>query len=374
MAGKPETAAAPAIGVMLHDFALGGSERVAIRLANAWAELGCTVVLLAGNDSGPQRKLVRDLVRVEIADPPLARSARDPAVAGAWFGSRCTALGLEAGFMPGNSYFRAIGAAQAAAPHLKVFAKVSNVLWRADRSLAGNLVFAMKTRHRLRGVPAVVAMSQGLAGDARRALGPRLRIEVVPNPVLDRMPAAAATRRPWHLCAVGRLVPQKNFALLLRALGMLQDLPVTLDIVGDGPLEGELQQLAIRLGIRDRVNFAGRVDDAHSFLAAAEVALITSDFEGYPAVAIEAMAAGTFLIARNCSPSIAEIISTPQVGTCVDSRDPAAFAAAVRRYFADRTCDQTRMRQVAGRHLTSVAARSYLNLFAGTPLQEDDAT
>ncbi len=357
---------------MLHDFALGGSERVAIRLANAWAGLGCTVVLLAGNDSGPQRRLVRDRVRVEIADPPLARSEADPAAAGAWFGSRCTALGLDTAFMPGNSYFRAIGPARAAAPRLKVFAKVSNLLWREDRSLAGNLVFAMKTRRRLRGLPAVVTMSEGLAVDARRVLGSRFRIEVVPNPVLDAMPATAAPRRPWHLCAVGRLVPQKNFSLLLQAFSLLQDLPVTLDIVGDGPLEGELQQLAVRLGIRERVNFTGRVDDVHSCLAAAELALITSDFEGYPAVAIEALAAGTFLVARNCSPAIAEIISTPLLGTCVDSRDPAAFAAAVRGYFRDRACDRTRMRQVAGRHLTSVAALRYLDLFAGRRRQEDD--
>ena len=198
---------------------------------------------------------------------------------------------LETAFVPGNSYFPAVPATLAVAPRLNLYAKVSNVLWRPGRSLPGNLVFAMKTRRRLRGALAVVAMSPGLAQEARRVLGSAPRIEVVPNPVLDVMPAPATTRRLWHLCAAGRLVPQKNFALLLQSFAMLADLPVTLEIVGDGPKEAELRQLANNLGIQDRVRFAGRVHDVHPHLAAAEVALITSDFECYPAVAVEALAA-----------------------------------------------------------------------------------
>lgn len=370
MAASPEPVATPSIGVMLHDFALGGSERVAIRLANAWAALGCKVVLLAGCGEGPQRKLVRDAVAVEVAQPPLTRGRNYHSALGEWFGRRCTMLGLESAFVPGNSYFRAVAATVAAAPDLRVLAKVSNLLWREDRSLPGNLVFAMKTRRRLRGVLAVVAMSPGLARDARRALGSALPIEVVPNPVLEEMPTIAVPRRRWHLCAAGRLVPQKNFGLLLQSFSMLQDLPVTLEVLGDGPLDTELRQLAVRMGIQDRVNFAGRVDDVHPHLAAAEVTMITSDFEGFPAVAIEALAAGSFLIARNCSPSIAEMVSTPLVGTCVDSRDPALLADAVRRYFEKRLCDRARMRDVAAQHLTSVGARRYLELFAGRNQQE----
>ncbi|HWL63771.1 MAG TPA: glycosyltransferase [Steroidobacteraceae bacterium] len=370
MAAGPEHAATPSIGVMLHDFALGGSERVAIRLANAWAVAGCNVVLLAGSGEGPQRKLVRDQVPVEIAAPRVPRAGRDPAQLGAWFGRRCAALGLEAAFVPGNSYFRAVAPALASAPRLQMLAKVSNPLWRADRSMWRNLVFAMKTRRRLRGVLAVVAMSPAMARGARRALGPAFRIEVIPNPVLDAVPAAATARRRWHLCAAGRLVPQKNFSLLLQALSMLKDLPVTLDLLGEGPLEAQLRQQAARLGIQDRVNFAGRVDDVHPHLAAAEIAMITSDFEGYPAVAIEAMAAGTFLISVHCSASIPEIISSPLMGTCVSSRDPAELAAAVRRYFDNRACDRDRMRELAVQHLTSVSARRYLDILADRNPQE----
>lgn len=370
MAAGPEHADAPSIGVMLHDFALGGSERVAIRLANAWAAMGCKVVLLAGSGDGPQRNLVRGNVQVEVADPRVPRAGRDPHALGEWFGHRCAALGLQAAYVPGNSYFRAIAPTLKSAPQLQVVTKVSNPLWRADRSFWRNLVFAMKTRRRLRGISAVVAMSPAMAHDARRALGSAFRIEVVPNPVLDLVPATALARRPWHLCAAGRLVPQKNFGLLLQVVSLLKDLPVTLEILGEGPLDGELRQLAARLGIQDRVSFAGRVEDVHPHLAAAEIAMITSDFEGYPAVAIEAMAAGTFLIARDCSPSMSEIISSPLTGTCVKSRDPAEFAAAVRKYFEDRACDRGRMGQIARQHLTSVSARRYLDLLADSTRRE----
>jgi glycosyltransferase involved in cell wall biosynthesis len=362
----------PAIGILLHDFAVGGSERVAIRLANAWSRLGCRVVVLAGAGQGSQRQLVEPGVGVEIAQPPMPRTQEEPGALGEWFGWRCVALGLDVGFLPGNSYFRAVATAAAAVPRLPLYAKISNVLWRDDRSLAGNLLFAVKTRHRLRGARALVAMSPSLARQARRLLGSAHRVEMLPNPVLGAMPVAAVARRPWHLCAAGRLVPQKDFALLLKSFALLADLPVTLDIVGDGPQEEQLRQLAAALGVAGKVTFSGRVDDVHTHMAAAEILLLTSGFEGYPAVVVEAFAAGTFVIARNCSPAIPEIISSPAIGTCVDSRDPAAFAAAVRRYFDRRECDRHQMRQVAEKHLASTVARRYLQLFAGHQQVESD--
>ena len=59
----------PLIGILLHDWSLGGTERVAIRLANAWSRRGCRVVVYVGDAAGMQREMVDPAVGIEVADP-----------------------------------------------------------------------------------------------------------------------------------------------------------------------------------------------------------------------------------------------------------------------------------------------------------------
>ena len=355
----------PVIGILLHDFALGGSERVAIRLANAWSQMGCTVILCVGNDTGPQRGLVGPGVEIDIADPPIRRSALSRAALGRWLGEHCRARGIDAVFLPGNFYIQACRPiARAAGRQLPIYAKISNVQWRPERLLLTNLIIAGRARYSLTRARAVFAMSPGLALQARRVLGRSQRIEIVPNPVFEVLPPLEEEhRRPWHICAVGRLVQQKNFRLLLDSLALITDLPVMLTIAGEGEQARELVRRAAALGITERVRFVGAVDDVHRLVAEAEVLLLTSDFEGYPAVIIEALAAGTYVIARNCSPAIPEILASADVGRCVESDEPGDFAAALRSYFALRNRDTARMRDVAAGHVTEAAARQYLQAF-----------
>jgi glycosyltransferase involved in cell wall biosynthesis len=355
----------PVIGILLHDFALGGTERVAIRLGNAWRRMGCRVRLYVGQLAGVQRDLIDPAVEIIEADPPIARSPWSRLALGSWFGRRCAGDGVEAIFLPGNFYFVTIGRINAATGgSIPVFTKVSNVLWRPDRSWLRNCFFRSETRRRLRNVRCVVAMSQALRTEASEVLGDDARLAVVPDPVLEALPEPdESQRRRWHLCAVGRLEQQKNFRLLLETFALITDLPVTLTIAGDGTQAKVLAERARCLGISDRVQFVGAVRDVHRVLAQAEVLVLTSDFEGYPAVIIEALAAGTYVVARNCSPAIPEVLVTPRVGRVVDGSDPRDFAAALRQYFARRNRDPLRMREVVARHAAAATARQYLQAF-----------
>lgn len=354
-----------AIGVLLHDFALGGSERIAIRLANAWARLGHRTIVYAGSNAGTQRSLVAEDVAVRTPPMPIERGGRSVRDLALWAGEQCRADGVTSMFLPGNSYYTAVRPfLRATQGHIPLFAKISNILWRPDRSFLRNRAFGVVTRWRLGGVRSMVAMSSGLAADARRSLGRNIPCAVIASGILDALPPPTeSARNEWQIFAAGRLEPQKNFSLLLKAVAQLGDLPITVKIAGDGSLREQLHREAAALGIEDRVTFLGLLSDVKPLMAQSELVVLPSDFEGYPAVAVEALAHGAFVIARDCSPAIHEILRDREVGVVVAEKDPASLASAIRSYLGHRKADREAMRAIAATHLVDSVARRYIDLF-----------
>lgn len=125
------------------------------------------------------------------------------------------------------------------------------------------------------------------------------RIFTVWNGVPDTSHRADPAREPPRIAMVARFAPQKDHALLLTALASLRELPWTLDLVGDGPLLPEVQALAKRLGLAERVRFWGRRLDVDRLLAEVQVFVLTSNWEGLPLVVLEAMRAGLPVVASD---------------------------------------------------------------------------
>jgi glycosyltransferase involved in cell wall biosynthesis len=356
-----------AIGVLLNDFQLGGCERVAIRLANAWHSMGIRVILYVASDQGSLRAQVSRGVEVIPAEPPICSSPWQSLKLGWWAGRRMRADGVTRCLLPGNSQFDgALPVVIATCNQVPVFAKVSNPLWRTDRSWLGNAMFRLLTRIRLAGVSGLAALSPRLLRHDDTAIGFGNRGRVQPDALGARWPQTqAVARRPFHLCAAGRLAPQKNFALLLRSLALLRDLPITLTIVGDGEQMQELRALARQLAISDRVYFAGAVADCTAFMAEAEALVSTSRYEGYPAVLVEALAVGTFVISSRSSCAMEDIIQSPLLGRIVEDARPAAIAMAIREFLASPERLEVRARRdlahaIFSANLDAHSAREYL--------------
>ncbi|WP_226366730.1 glycosyltransferase [Pseudonocardia sp. ICBG162] len=185
----------------------------------------------------------------------------------------------------------------------------------------------------------VVAVSAAVADRLRAAGLHDTRIAVLRNavtpPVLpDRAEARRALDLPDDagvaLCAA-RLVPQKRHDVLLDAWRSVPGRPVLL-LAGDGPLRAGLEDRAADLG--DRVRFLGARDDMPTLLAAADVAVLTSDWEGLPMVVLEAMAAGLPVVATDVD-GVREALGprgdAPAAGLLVPPGDPAAVVAALNR-------------------------------------------
>ena len=201
----------------------------------------------------------------------------------------------------------------------------------------------LRTRLHLRGLQRIIAVSHEVEARYAGDLGlPRRKLVVVPNgmPVPATVPSAdpalrarLAAGRPGYLVLTpARLDEQKGHAELLVAATKLPD--TTFLLAGDGPLRGELEALARRLGMADRCVFLGHRDDVPALLAAADLFVLPSHFEGLPVSVLEAMAAERPVVATAVG-GTDEAVIDEETGLLVPPGDPAALAAAVRRLRAD---------------------------------------
>jgi len=158
------------------------------------------------------------------------------------------------------------------------------------------------------------------------------RLRFLPN-VVDtrRFAARAASHDPVvHLLAVGRLGPEKRFDRLLRVLGRVRErAALRATIVGDGPLRPELEALAATLGLgADCLTFAGAATDMAAHYQAADLLVLTSDWEGTPNVVLEAMASGLPVVATRVG-GMADIVTNGSAGLLLDAADEEGLAAAI---------------------------------------------
>ena len=193
-------------------------------------------------------------------------------------------------------------------------------------------------RWAFRGAVYPVAIARAVDESFREIYGSR-PAAVIPNGI--RTEAFSSTEREeWRrglgvgprellVTCVGRLVPQKNHGLLLRAFAKVgPQAGARLLLVGDGPLRGELEAQADRLGVRGFVEFLGVRADVPRILAASDVFTLASDWEGNPLSVMEAMAAGLPVVATDVG-GVAELVLDGETGLVVPAGDVVRFAEAL---------------------------------------------
>lgn len=177
--------------------------------------------------------------------------------------------------------------------------------------------------------------------DACQSLSPNLRAKtvIIPNPVTLPRVSNRAPGNGSRVIAVGRLEKQKGFDLLLDAfkLTTVSAPAATLTIFGDGPMRDELERQALNLGIADRVRMPGVTKSPVDWIASGDVFVLSSRFEGFPNVLLEAMTAGLATIAFDCPWGPSEILSTPDSGLLVPCGNVEQLGEAIRRVVNDPT-------------------------------------
>lgn len=247
------------------------------------------------------------------------------------------------------SFFSVLSAARAANIGTKVIfnlqTPMSDFLTDADyqwRRGGHKTAFSAVTRIACSATDLIVATSQGVAKDLTSAFGiDPDRIRVIPNPVdLDRVRQSAieaiddSVLPPGDgplIVAAGRLAEAKNYPLMIEALAVLRArTPARLCILGQGELESALRQLIAARGLGDAIRLGGFQSNPWKYIARADLFLLTSRYEGFGNVLIEAMACGVPVVAT-ASAGTRDIVRHGIDGMLAESHTADAIVAAIAR-------------------------------------------
>jgi glycosyltransferase involved in cell wall biosynthesis len=323
------------IALIISALSAGGAERVIATLANSWAARGWRVTLITFEPAGTTpyyevdpRVTLRQLGIASVGSP-LWRAVRQNL-------RRIRALRQTL---------------RVAEPDLAIsfLAKINVLTVLASRGFDFPVVVSERNnpkmqrfrgiwswlRQRLYGMAyCVVTPSRGVLESFSGAIYARGR--VIPNPV-DLAPAARAPRGSGRLVAVGRLVHQKGFDLLLQAFAKIapEHPEWNLTIWGEGEQRPALETLRTDLGLAERVWLPGLTERPGQWIAAADVFVLSSRYESFGNVITEAMAAGLPIAAFDCPWGPGDILRDGEDGLLVPPEDVDALAATVGRLLLD---------------------------------------
>lgn len=378
------TQAAPAatrplrILTFLHSFEPGGVERVALRLHEAWRAQGLDSRLVMGRTTGAMKRDWPGLKPDVLGNQHIPHAGWETLWMIAHLPAAIRQIRPDVLFCAGNSYTivavsMRLLLGKACPP---VVAKMSNDLTRNDLPAPARPFYRRWLRIQGRVIDRLVGMAPPMreeiatlmrAEDARIAVidDPSLAESDIQRLAAARAAAKAAPRGPGRrFLAIGRLAAQKNFGLLIDAFSRMAGPDDKLAIIGEGSARRSLEAQIERLGLDGKVRLPGHVSPLDAELAAADTLVLSSDYEGVPAVVAEALAAGLPVVTTRCSVSMDDMLGHGRFGLLVPVGDAAALAQAMQD-IAKLKFDETAARDQSRRFTVEIASHGYRALMEG---------
>lgn len=359
----------------LHSYEPGGVERIAFRLVRQWRAMGVDAPIFLGRNEGAMATDAGADLDAEVPQQPWCGTAWWETL---WMIAKLPAvirrLKPDVLFCAGNSYTIVAVAMKLLLGRdcPPVVAKISNDLERRNMPAPARVSYYLWLRVQARFLDYLVGMADPTREEITHFMGVGDEaVTIIPDPALSRQLVEAIRAVPPHpvdqnggrkFVTVARLAHQKNLPLMLRAFAKGARAQDSLTIVGIGPMQLRLERLARDLGIDDKVEFAGHIAHPALMLRQFDIFLLSSDYEGVPAVILEALAAGLPIITTRCSPSIAWLLEGAQNCHLVATRDEAALASKIALATPGQSGTES-MHFSAEDFYVETAASSYLKLF-----------
>jgi glycosyltransferase involved in cell wall biosynthesis len=199
----------------------------------------------------------------------------------------------------------------------------------------------------------VICLSEGVNEDTRKRYG-SVRTRTIYNPIdVAGIKRQSGDRTgpipPWNpqgtrdiveILAVGRLTRQKGFDLLIDAASQITNLPWRLTILGEGHDRASLLEQIYSLGLEDQISLPGFVQNPYPWFAQSDLFVLSSRWEGFGHVIVEAMVTGTPVLSTRCPSGPDEIIHDGTTGVLCEPDSVASLATALRTLISDSTLRQ----------------------------------
>jgi len=330
----------PRIAFFLQFMAMGGAERMMLNLAGGLLARGYPVELVLAQARGPLLEQVPPEIKIVDLESPRVlsalprlvdyfRSARPDVVLSALTHANLIALWAK---LLSGSRTRVV-----VSKDFYFSQKVRVAVTRTER------LFPLLMRFSYRAADGIIAASSGAADALSRLIAiPRQSIAVIHNPVLagNRIGELAESPldHPWFregqppvFLSVGRMEAAKDYPTLLRAFAILKEsVPSRLIILGDGSLRPQLEALAEELGLSGFLEMPGFTNNPFQFMRRSKAVVLSSRWETFGNVLVEAMACGTQVVSTNCPSGPMEILENGDYGWLVPMNNPQALALAMK--------------------------------------------
>lgn len=373
-AGLPPCAPAR-VSIIVHQLGWGGVERVAAILANGFAARGIETELLVCAEGGPGEDELRTITGKNAAiryfRPTQGGRSMDLIKGFAGMGRYLRQRKPEMVLSAGNNVnlFSVLLVRLYCPGTTRLFVKTTNPVIRPHDSRFKQFVRRVCYAFIFRYCDGVLPLSEEEAAMLRKSY-PNAgdKFIAVGNPYITDAMSPKTTPfpgrvndAPKNLIAIGRLHRQKRFDVLLHAFAKVRNnVDCRLVLLGEGEDRSKLQALSTQLGIAHLLQMPGFVTNVPEWLAKADLLVLSSDYEGLPAVVLEALAVNCPVVATDSFPGARALLEgAPRCGVA-PTRDADSLASAVIDSL-DNSSSTAELYRLADRYRTSAAIGSHID-------------
>lgn len=317
----------------------GGAQRVAVNLANGLSELGHAVDLILVNQVGNlQSDLDNSINIVNLNSSGVHYSV--PKLVNYLNSNNPDAL---VSFMTYINVFSLMANNISSSNTDLILTEHNNPKNRGSGFVENMIVTFAKYGYKY--ADSVVAVSNGVRDNFKKEIAD-VDIDVIYNPIVSDSIHEMASEPVDHdwlkdqskqvILSAGRHVPQKDFSTLIKSFNNIESNgDVRLILLGDGPSKTKLKKQVDGLGLEESVDFPGFVDNPFKYMANADVFVLSSAWEGFGNVLVEAMACGCPVVSTNCESGPSEILEGGKYGQLVPVGDHQTMAKSIEKTLSD---------------------------------------